>query len=151
MSSYSLSYQDNVTLVTLHKIPNQIKVISEVFALVSQKKINVDMISQTAPYMETVSISFSIEESAVSHIIEILSLLKEKAPELKTDIVSNLSKEVIQGEEMNTASGIAAKVFLALNELDTDLISITTSETEISFLVDESKANAVLEKLESEF
>ena len=151
MSSYSLSYQDNVTLVTLHKIPNQINVISEVFALVSQKKINVDMISQTAPYMETVSISFSIEESAVSHIIEILSLLKEKAPELKTDIVSNLSKVVIQGEEMKTASGIAAKVFLALNELDTDLISITTSETEISFLVDESKANAVLEKLESEF
>lgn len=151
MSSYSLSYQDNVTLVTLHKIQNQIKVISEVFALVSQKKINVDMISQTAPYMETVSISFSIEESAVSHIIEILSLLKEKAPELKTDIVSNLSKVVIQGEEMKTASGIAAKVFLALNELDTDLISITTSETEISFLVDESKVNAVLEKLESEF
>ena len=151
MSSYSLSYQDNVTLVTLHKIPHQIKVISEVFALVSQKKINVDMISQTAPYMETVSISFSIEESAVSHIIEILSLLKEKAPELKTDIVSNLSKVVIQGEEMKTASGIAAKVFLALNELDTDLISITTSETEISFLVDESKVNAVLEKLESEF
>ena len=151
MSNYHISFQKDVSLITLHKIPNNIKVIARVFELVSQKDINVDMISQTAPYMDTVSISFSICEEDVSRVIEILGLLKQKAPDLKTDIVSNIAKIVVQGEEMKSSSGIASKVFTLLDELNADMASVTTSETEISFLVNESDASSVLEKLKAAF
>jgi len=141
----------DVALITLDKLPNNTGVISEIFKAVAKENINVDMITQTPSYSGVISISFSIPTGDLSRAIGALAKFKKDIPQLRLDIDSNNTKISVYDEKMRELPGIAAKLFTILADNGIDIKLITTSETDISFLISGKDEVKTTESLEKEF
>ena len=97
------------------------------------------MISQTAPLGGRISLSFTVGGEDVGGVLELLAKLREKNPELKSDISTGNCKISIYGESMRDIPGVAADTFNIIAELNVDIRLITTSEVDISLLVPKSE------------
>ena len=146
-----LSVTDNVTLVTLNNVPNNIKIIADIFSDVAKENINIDMISQTAPYRRKVNISFTMSDSDIAKVISTLGKYKKTIPKLHTEINSNNSKLSIYGEAMRNTPGIAAKLFALLSKNNIEIKLVTTSEVDISYLINEKDVEPAINSIKSEF
>ena len=125
----------DVTLVTVNNVPNTASALSEMFKVLADEKINVDMISQTAPYKEKVNISFTAKGDS-DKLIKCLVKFRELLGDISTDINAGNTKIILFGEGMRENSGVAAKVFELFAAADVQIKLITTSEVEISCLID---------------
>lgn len=147
----TITVTEDVALVTLRSSPADIRFISHVFLEISKKGVNVDMISQTTPIGNQVSLSFTVSDEQIGTILEVCALLHTENPEIKTDISSGNCKLSFSGEAMRTKPGVAANVFDALAEMGIDLRMITTSEVDISILIPKSEYENVRGHLETAF
>ncbi len=141
----------DVALITLDKVPNNIKTMSDIFNAVARENINVDMITQTPSYSGVVNVSFSIPLSDVSKVIEALAVFKKDIPQLRLDIDSNNSKISVYGEGMRNIPGVAANLFALLAERGIDIKLVSTSETDISYLVSGKDEVRAVESIKTEF
>lgn len=132
---------NDVTLITMDNIPNKMKTIAEIFTAIAEAGINIDMISQSAPYRGIVSISFTLPSPDLVKAINVLGKFKNSIPELRVDVNSNNSKISIYGEAMREIPGVAAKFFTLLDENDIQIKLVTTSEVDISCLIYEKDVN----------
>lgn len=145
----NLNVTQNVAMITLDNVPNRIEVIASIFNEIAKQGINIDMISQTAPYKGNINLSFSLDEENVPKAIAALSKFKKEIPHLRIDIVSNLSKLSIYGDAMRDLPGVAASLFTTLAEAGVELKMVTTSEVDISYLIeqkDEEKAASIIKQ-----
>jgi len=125
----------DVTLVTVNNVPNTAVALAGMFKVLADEQINIDMISQTAPYKEKVNISFTaVGES--DKLIRCLVSFKEMFGDISTDINAGNAKIILYGEGMRENFGVAAKVFELFAKEDVQIKLITTSEVEISCLID---------------
>lgn len=53
----NLNVTQNVAMITLDNVPNKIDLIASIFNEVASHGINIDMISQTAPYKGNINLS----------------------------------------------------------------------------------------------
>ncbi|MEG2852513.1 MAG: hypothetical protein RR879_06630 [Hydrogenoanaerobacterium sp.] len=78
-----ISVCDDISLITFNGIGSDLKFISDVFTTLAAAGINMDMISQTAPTGDKISVSFTV---CGHDLIKVLSLIKnytEKYPKFK--------------------------------------------------------------------
>lgn len=146
-----ISACEDVALITLRNSPADMKFISKVFKMISQRGINVDMISQTAPLGGRISLSFTISGEDLGSVLELFAKLRNDNPELKSDICSGNCKISIYGEAMSNTPGVAAETFDIIANLGVDVRLITTSEVDISILVPKSDFETVYEAFTKEF
>lgn len=149
MKDFTLSSVDDVVLVTLANVPNTAEALAKIFGAIGDSHINIDMICQTAPYKENINLSFTIDQSDLSNTLTVVGQLKDKYSELITEISTGNCKFMIYSELLKTQWGVAAKLFKALSENDLHIKLITTSDVEISILLDNTdfdKTNTVLRK-----
>ena len=146
-NDFALKFTDNVALVTLNNIKSDVNSLLKVFEIVSNEKICIDMISQTAPLNNSVNLSFTVDDSDTAKVIAIIYKFKEVFSSLTTQIISSNTKVLITSDRMRTEAGIATKVFALLAQENIPVLLITTSETEISLLVQEENALKVKEIL----
>ncbi|PKM95326.1 MAG: amino acid-binding protein [Firmicutes bacterium HGW-Firmicutes-1] len=130
-----MSLTENVTLITLIAIPTSQRVLSSIFLSLSKKEINVDMISQTSPLKGTINLSFTIPDSDLFAAIQALKEFKSSIPSLRIEVNSNNTKISLFGEGMRTTPGTAARTMQLLCENSIDIVMITTSEVDISYLI----------------
>ncbi|MDD4496441.1 MAG: ACT domain-containing protein [Eubacteriales bacterium] len=125
----------DVALVTVDNIPGNMNMISKLFNSIAAQNINIDLINQAPPYRGTVNLSFSISTRDIVKTIGTLNRFKKEVPALMVEIDADNTKIAVSGEQMKNIPGVAARLFtiLAKNEVDIKLIS--TSETDISYLV----------------
>lgn len=142
---------DDVALITLRNSPADMRFIAKVFKTISQRGINVDMISQTAPQGGRISLSFTVPGNEMGNVLELLAVLREDNPELKSDISTGNCKISIYGEAMREEPGVAANVFGIIAELSLDIRLITTSEIDISLLVPKSDFETAYEAFKTEY
>ena len=147
----NISVTEDVALLTLGHAPAKADFISRVFGRVSEQDINVDMISQTAVTGEYVTISFTVSDEHVTHVVALANAVKDKYPSVKTLVKNGNVKIALYGEDMPDHPGVAAKVFQVFNRIGVGILLITTSETDISILVDGSDYPAAYEALCQEF
>lgn len=126
---------EQVSLVTFEQSPAQIGFLSQLFTVLGQANVNVDMISQTAPKGGEVTICFTISDADVVKMLSACNSLRKEFPTAKPFIVSNNVKISLYGEDMPSYSGVAAGVFDKLAKKGVDVVLITTSEVDISILV----------------
>ena len=128
----NVSTAENVALVSMSNV--RFSLFSKVLDLLGQKKINLDMISQTAGEKGLVNISFSID---LCDVAETEKTVAEICPGYY--ILKNVGKLNIEGAGMEHSYGIAAQVtkFMTQNEIFVN--AITTSETKISLCVNMDK------------
>lgn len=145
----NLTVSQNVSMITIDNIPNNITLIASVFNKIAEADINIDMISQSAPYKGNINLSFSLNEEDLSKAIMCLSSFKKDVPNMRIDIISNLTKLSIFGEAMKDIPGVAASLFQALADEGIELKMVTTSEVDISYLIeqkDEEKAIGIIKE-----
>lgn len=137
---------EDIALVTFNKIENDFTKVANVFEEFSKKKIDIDMISQAAPQGDTVSISFTMNDSDIGKVFEIIKTLS-----VKPLVSTGNCKIQLYGEEMPGHSGIASRAFSAVAKAGCQVMMITTSEVDISLLVTKEHFTDAVNALESEF
>ena len=146
-----ITVTEDVALITLNKVPADLRMIAELFEAFSQAEINIDMISQTAPYGNSVNCSFSIRSADLIQVLDITRKFKEHYPQVTPMISNGNCKIQLYGEEMRQMHGVAAKAIATVIQTNTQLSMLTTSEVDISMLVSSGDMPDTVAALEEAF
>ncbi len=140
---------EDVALITFAKIPGDSKALADIFAAVANEKINVDMVSQTAPQGEFVSVSFTVD---TKDTVKVLALANSLKPGGQAAMVNTGNCKIqLYGKDMPHTHGVFAAVMAILAQTGSELRMITTSEVDISLLVPEAQAQELITALGKEF
>ncbi|MEG0134148.1 MAG: aspartate kinase [Clostridium sp.] len=115
--------------INLTDINSNINIISDLFNSIAEKKINIDMISQTAPLNGMVNISFTIPKE---ELLECMTIIKVYAGKNKITVDEDITKFSVVGIGMKTTSGVAARIFKLFSQNNIEVKMITTSEIRIT-------------------
>lgn len=129
----SITYCQNIALVTLRNVPCESSCIAEIFTTISENGVNVDMISQTAPQGQTISMAFTISMDAMGTLMPLINGLKPKYPQLHMEVSAGMTKINFYDKDMVTTPGVAAGVFSMFSGVLVTMI--TTSTVDISVLI----------------
>ncbi len=141
---------EDVALITFAKIKGDSTAMAHIFGAVADEGINIDMISQTAPQGEFVSISFTVDTKDTVKVLALANSLKE--PDGKAPMVSTGNCKIrLYGEDMPHTHGVFAKVIAEIAKTGSELSMITTSEVDISLLIPSSQVQDVVSVLEKAF
>lgn len=149
VSNLSVTY--NVSLITIDKLPNDTRLISELFSMIAQKNINIDMISQAPPFHGNINISFSLPASELVNALAALNEFKKHARDLRIEIDADNTKLQVYGEGMRNIPGVAARLFTLLAEAGVEIKLVTTSEIDISYLIYEKDVDRALDAIRQEY
>lgn len=130
-----LSVSTNCLMTTLENVLLDYAQISSLFTQLAQRQIVVDMISQTAPVGNRVTISFTTPKEDYR---EVESLIKTHAivdALAKVAMDSDVAKLSVVGIGMVSQSGVAAKLFSVLAKEQVPFYQVTTSEISISYTI----------------
>lgn len=122
-------------LATLRGVPNQPGVAAQVFTVLAEAGVNVDMIVQAGASVGTADISFTAPETSKRQIEETLLDRQDELGYQSFELDTNVGKVAVVGVGMKTHAGIAAKFFRSLSEHDINVLMISTSEIRIAALV----------------
>lgn len=142
----SITYCQNIALVTLRNVPCESNCISEIFSAISNSGINVDMISQTAPQGKNISIAFTISMDAMGLLMPLVNSFKPQYPELAMELSPGMTKINFFDQDMVTTPGVAAGVFAAFASANLVMTMITTSTVDISVLISAALEDAAIEQ-----
>ncbi len=139
-----LSASDKVILVILKGVPNQLNTIADLFLMLADNGVNIDMISQLPIDDKTINVSFTAGADDMDDIDEVL----EKFIKVHQDIHVETNNEVIKlsvvGQAMRHQQGVAARLYKLLADNHIEFKLVTTSEISISYVIDkENKDKAV--------
>ena len=146
-----LNICEDVAVVTLNKMPLNLSVAAEFFAGLGQKGIVIDMISQTSPVGEKVSLAFTCLDADLRGVLDAVKILREAHPGISSLVSSGNVKVQLFGEEMRTASGVFARALGTLAQAGAEPQLITTSEIDISLLISASCLPSAKPALEQAF
>lgn len=122
-------------LATLRGVPNQPGVAAQVFTVLAEAGVNVDMIVQAGASVGTADISFTAPETSKRQIEETLLDRQDELGYQSFELDTNVGKVAVVGVGMKTHAGIAAKFFRSLSDHDINVLMISTSEIRIAALV----------------
>ncbi|NMA33113.1 MAG: ACT domain-containing protein [Clostridiaceae bacterium] len=149
VSDISVSY--NVALVTISKLPCDTRLLSDIFNAVARKNINIDMISQSPPYRGSTAISFSLAAERLVDALGVLNEFKSNVKELRVEVDADNTKLQVYGEGMRNMPGVAARIFSLLADEDVEIKMVTTSETDISYLIYEKDVDRAINAISKEY
>ena len=143
-----VAINDKEAIVSIIDAPDHPGVAGDIFTLLADKGVNVDMIIQSAQEGATNNISFSVLEDDLSLAIKTSESIANK---LGAKVIpdTSIAKISCVGIGMISKPGIAAKMFSELGNAGVNILRITTSEIKISCAIhreDASKALAILHK-----
>ena len=144
-----LATSDEDAAITVTNINNDINVIANLFEKIAEKRVNVDMISQTAPVSGKVNISFTVPKVDLKDCLAILKSYFNE--ETKVDIDENITKFSIVGIGMKTTSGVVAKMLKLFKENNIGVKMITTSEIRITCAIKQEDKMKTINVVAKEF
>jgi len=112
---------------------------SELFGLLHDENINVDMIVQTVGHDNKTNIDFTITKEELNQSKKALKKYENVFDKIEYD--ENIAKVSIVGVGMKSHSGVASKAFKALAKENINIMMISTSEIKISLLVKDKHAH----------
>ncbi len=146
-----LSVSDMDLMVTMNHVPYDGKNISMIFEELARMDVNIDMISQTAPFHGSVNLSFTAPKSDEDMVQIVVDKVVEKFSNIEVDIEKDITKLSVVGIGMRSQSGVAAKMFKILADNDIAFKQVTTSEIRISYVIDTVNKQKALEAVAREF
>ena len=142
---------DEDALVSLNDIPHDPIAITKIFKDIGNKKINLDMISQTAPVSGKVNISFTLPRKDLEQAMVILKGYQALFPQLQLEVIPETTKISVTGPGMEIQSGVAAQVFEVMTSSGIELKAVTTSETKISYVISQENSEVAIEAIKTTF
>ena len=141
----------NVARITVMGLENKIGRTYNVFKLLADNNINVDVIVQSFGENVNKNLSFSIKTSDLESAVKLLNDNIENIGAREIRYFDNLSKISIIGIGIANKTGVAADMFEALYENDINMHLISTSEIKISVLVDREESDRAVRAIHQKF
>ena len=142
---------DYISRITVIGLENKIGRTYQLFKLLSENLINVDIIVQSFGEHITKDIAFTVKMNDLNKTLEVLEDCKE---ELKIEQVLHceyLSKVSVIGVGIANKPAVASDMFEALYENNINMHMVTTSEIKISVLVNSDEADMAVRAIHSKF
>lgn len=130
-----LTLTENCLMVSLSLVPYTAANISRIFAKLAARNILVDMISQTAPFHNTVNVSFTTLLDDRDAVQQVLDDLKVEMQDMDVAMDDSLVKLSVVGIGMISQSGVASRLFTLLADNGIEFQQVTTSEISISYTI----------------
>lgn len=130
-----LSMNDDVLMVTVNNVLYNSKNIASIFDKLAKRNINIDMISQTAPNLGRVNVSFTCSKDEDYAIDEIAEELKLEMSDINISKEEKITKISVVGIGMMKQAGVAADVFNIFADSNIEFKQVTTSEISISYTI----------------
>ncbi|AJA47332.1 aspartokinase [Clostridium pasteurianum DSM 525 = ATCC 6013] len=130
-----IATSDEDVAVTIKDIYSDINIISNLFEALASKKINVDMISQTAPIDGRVNVSFTIPKENIETCLNIIDDFAERE---NVYVDKDIDKFSVVGIGMKSTSGVAARMFKLFSDNGIEVKMITTSQIRITCAIKQS-------------
>jgi aspartate kinase len=146
-----LAVDNNDAMVTVNDFPYTVQSVAQLFKGLAERHINVDMISQTTPVSDRISVSFTIPKNDLPAALESVKQLQEKTGPFTIETDTDIAKLSVVGMGMRTQPGVAARMFSVLAENDVKIKIITTSEIRISCTIDPKDQAKAVSALVKEF
>lgn len=144
-----LATSDDDVAITIRDMESDINTVSSLFESVASKRINIDMISQTAPVNNRVNLSFTIPKVDLNECLEIIKPFYSSESQIAID--EDITKFSVVGIGMKTTSGVASKMFKLLSTNDIGVKMITTSEIRITCAIKQKDKIKAINVIASEF
>jgi aspartate kinase len=147
-----VTYSRNEAQITLTKVPNTPGLAAKVFAPLTERDINVDMIVQNiSEDGQQTDMTFTVPkadaDNAVAAIEGARAELKYKS--MLTD--KNVAKVSVIGVGMRSHAGLAQKMFQTLADKNINILVISTSEIKISVLIKDDYTELALRALHTAY
>jgi aspartate kinase len=146
-----VSISEQVMLVTIKYLPNNNRVVADVFVRLADEGVNVDMISESYSSKGLIHLSFTCQKDDEESIHTLFEELKRQYEEVQPSFETSMVKVSVVGTGMRTQSGVAAMLFKLLAELDVAFRLVTTSEISISFTIPENEKERVAMAIANHF
>ena len=145
-----LTVSDDIVVYTLKGLPTDGDRIAELFELLSDLSVNIDMISQQTCSEHSCAVSFSCSKDKTSEIDQAFEV-NQRLRELEIYKQDNLSLVSLVGVGMASHVGVGGRVFSVLAQHAIHHYNITTSEISISVAIDSSQKAAAVVSLSEAF
>ncbi|MEQ8176986.1 MAG: aspartate kinase, partial [Amphiplicatus sp.] len=123
--------------ISLMAVPDQPGKAADIFTLLAEANINVDMIVQSPSRAPGgANISFTIPESDLDRAADLLARAKDEVGFSQMQADRNVAKVSVIGVGMKSHAGVASVMFKTLADRGINIQNISTSEIKISVLID---------------
>lgn len=141
----------NIARLAVVGLKNEPGVAFQIFSLLANRKINVDIILQSIGREDSKDIAFTVARSDLAATKELLEEHKQTLGFTALEINDHVAKVSIVGAGMIGNPGVAAKMFEALSSAGININMIATSEIKVSVLVDERDADRGVQVVHDKF
>jgi aspartate kinase len=141
----------NQTRITVSELPDQPGTAAQIFKLLAEKDVVVDMIVQNIGRHGVANISFTVSRDDADKAE--LALRKHYKDQKNEDFVTltEIAKLSVVGVGMRSQPGAAAKMFECLADAGINLMMISTSEIKISVAIDPDRADESVRAVHNAF
>ncbi len=130
-----IALDKNQARVSLRDVVDRPGIAAEIFNILANEQINVDMIIQNASKEGMTNLGFTVPQSELERAKKAIESFAHDYGSVDYD--ENVCKVSIVGVGMKSHSGIAAKAFSVMAKNNINIEMISTSEIKISMIIDE--------------
>lgn len=137
--------------LAMRDLPDHPGICMQVFGVIADANINVDMIIQNTGTDGRADLSFTVPVGELKRSVEIIETLKSKLGFSCIEHDQNIAKVSIVGVGMRSHAGVAARAFQLLAENNINIDMISTSEIKISVVVKKADGQKAVKVLHDGF
>ncbi|MTV47447.1 aspartate kinase [Heliobacillus mobilis] len=146
-----VAYDLNVAKIGLFDVPDKPGVAKMLFKALAEKRINVDMIIQSAMRNDRNDIAFTVVKDDLDTAVAVVEAVKEAIGAGGLSYDANLAKVSIVGAGMVSRPGVAAMMFETMAEEGINIEMIATSEIKVSCVVRADDAKRAVQAIHKSF
>ncbi|ABZ84497.1 aspartate kinase, monofunctional class [Heliomicrobium modesticaldum Ice1] len=146
-----VAYDLNVAKIGLFDVPDKPGVARTLFKALAERRVNVDMIIQSAMRDDKNDIAFTVGKDDLELAVEVVKEVNEAIGAGGLTYDADLAKVSIVGAGMVSRPGVAAMMFEALADEGINIDMIATSEIKVSCVVSASEAKRAVQAIHKAF
>lgn len=146
----SITVLDEIIQVTLQKVHKNSIFIADIFNIISDYNVDIDMISQVM-LEDEVNIEITCDITSQKELNEALDVIRNKYQHIQITQNRMVAKVLVKGEAMRNTPGVAAGLFNVFAKTNVPILQVTTSLTSISYLVHKKDLDKVVNEIKKQY
>ncbi len=147
----AVTHDTSEAKVTVSGVSDQPGVAAEMFTVLADAGVNVDMIVQNVSDHGRTDISFTVPHPDAERATELINSLSGRLGNAGVGFDHDIGRVSVIGAGMKSNPGVAAKMFQVLAENDINIEMISTSAIRISCVIQQSQVEQAVEVLHTAF
>jgi aspartate kinase len=146
-----IAYDNSEAKITVRDVPDRVGLAAEVFGVIADANINIDLIVQNISENGTTDISFTCPINELPRLRPVLDDAIEDLGIRDYLVDESVAKVSLVGAGMKSNPGIAAKMFRVLADNSINISMIATSAIRVSVVIDGGQAQQAMQALHTAF